>query len=131
MPIACSSGLPYSSNLYHIETLFSSIGNSIILTEGSHELFARIRNSRTGNLIRTCYLKYEIIVIRCKPFVPLSENVQAICSLGDLWGSECRFRCKNNMELYGRESVTCEDSGVWSGAQPECFIEKSKCSIDF
>lgn len=121
LAISCASKRQFSTKLYQIETLFNA-KSIIVLPEGYHSLMGRIRNVRTDRIVRTCLLKYEIIVRRCRqPYRVKNSHLHAICSHGTLWGSKCHFKCFNGGQVSHDDSVVCEDDSEWHGDEPECI----------
>lgn len=121
-PLSCKTNLPFSKNLYYIETLFGP-ELKFVLPEGKHKLIAKVRNSETGLIVRSCLLRYRVIVRRCKELPKLkSRALKMSCTAGTLWGSYCAFQCKNPAaQLSHNEPLYCDDNLNWIGHQPECI----------
>lgn len=118
---ACKTNLPFSRKLFQIETLFGP-EMSFILPQGRHRIQAKIRNVETGLIVHSCVLKYNVIVRRCVGFPNVkNKNMSISCTAGNLWGSKCAFRCKNDDEyLSHREPMVCNENLEWAGNEPEC-----------
>lgn len=126
-PLSCKTNLPFARNLYSIETLFGS-DLSFVLPEGQHSLTAKVRNVESGMIVRSCLLKYRVIVRRCPRFPRLKEkNIKMSCTAGTIWGSQCAFECKNDGEyLSHRDSIVCNEDLDWVGEIPHCISENGK-----
>lgn len=120
-PLSCRTNLPFTSNLYRIETLFGP-DLPFILPEGKHRIIGKIRNVETGLIVRSCQLRYTIHVRRCKGFPRINNNhLRMSCTAGILWGSKCAFKCKDeHLFLSHRESIMCNDDLQWQGHEPNC-----------
>lgn len=60
-------------------------------------------------------------VIMCGPLTaPDKGKVQ--CTNGDVFGSECSFKCKQGYILHGSSSRLCDVIGQWTGSQPVCEL---------
>lgn len=115
------TNLPFSEKLFKIETLFGP-EVPFILPKGRHSFHAKIRNVETGLVVRSCMLKYHVIVRHCKGYPNLkNKNLAMSCTAGMIWGSKCAFKCKNDDEhLTHRDPFFCSDDLVWVGQEPEC-----------
>lgn len=123
-PRACRTNLPFAENLFKIETLFGS-EMPFVLPKGRHSFHAKIRNVETGLVVRSCVLKYHVIVKHCKGYPNLvNKNVTMSCTAGMIWGSKCAFGCKNENEyLTHREPMICNEKLQWSGTEPDCTTD--------
>lgn len=123
-PLSCKTNLPFARNLYRIETLFGS-DFSFVLPEGKHTLTAKVRNVESGLIVRSCLLKYHVIVRRCEEFPRLkNRNLKVSCTAGTVWGSQCAFECKKEGEsLNHREPIVCNEDLEWFGDQPKCVSD--------
>lgn len=121
-PLSCRTNLPFTSNLYRIETLFGP-NLPFILPEGKHRIIGKIRNVESGLIVRSCQLRYTVIVRRCKGFPRIkSKHLKMSCTAGKLWGSKCAFKCKNDrLFLSHREPFVCNDDLQWQGHEPKCL----------
>lgn len=99
-----------------------------VLPQGKHTFIAKIRNVESGLIIRSCHLKYNVIVRRCHGFPRLkNKNVKMSCTAGTIWGSECAFQCKTEEEILSHyEPVVCNDDLEWIGQEPECVPDISE-----
>lgn len=121
-PLACKTNLPFTSKLFKIETLFGP-ELPFVLPEGKHKIIGKIRNIETGLIVRSCLLRYNVIVRRCShlPHVK-SEHLKMSCTAGTIWGSKCAFQCKDHgTHLSHREPLVCNDNLEWQGHVPECI----------
>lgn len=120
-PLACRTNLPFTANLYRIETLFGT-NSPFILPEGRHRIMGRIRNVESGLIVRTCQLRYTVAVRRCKGLPKLkSKQLRISCTAGALWGSKCAFKCRDErLFLSHRDPIVCNDDLQWQGHKPEC-----------
>lgn len=118
---SCKTNLPFARKLFQIETLFGP-EMSFILPQGRHRIQAKIRNVETGMIVHSCVLKYNVIVRRCDGFPNVkNKNLTVSCTAGNLWGSKCAFRCKNDDEyLSHRKPMVCNDKLEWAGNEPQC-----------
>lgn len=73
-PLSCHTNLPFSRNLYTIETLFGP-ELPFVLPHGKHILIGKIRNVETGLYVRSCRLKYNVIVRRCHRFPHIKKKI--------------------------------------------------------
>lgn len=131
-PLACKTNLPFSHDLYEIETLFGP-ELRFVLPEGRHKFIAKVRNLETGLIVRSCLLKYRVIVRRCKELPRLkSRNLKMSCTAGTIWGSKCAFQCKNPAtEVSHNEPMVCDETLNWVGHQPDCIrTEEAGISLD-
>lgn len=120
-PVSCATNLPFSSDLYRIETLFGA-RFMFVLPHGRHTLFAKIRNMRNGLVEATCPLRYDVVVKRCPRYRQRNPNVRMICSAGPIWGSSCTFACRNTRaQLSHQEPVICNENSEWIGQEPNCM----------
>lgn len=128
-PISCTTNLPFSRDLYQIETLFGS-QYQFVLPHGRHTLFGKIRNMETGLIEQTCPLKFNVVVRRCQRYIQKGTDMKMICSSGTIWGSSCSFECTNpNLELNHQDPVICGDSLDWIGLEPECIPSMSRHNL--
>lgn len=121
-PLSCKTNLPFTSNLYRIETLFGP-DLPFLLPEGKHRVIGKIRNIETGLIVRSCLLRYHVIVRRCKGY-PLvkSKQLKMSCTAGTVLGSKCAFKCKNEQkDLSHRRPMVCNESLQWEGHEPKCL----------
>ncbi|XP_055308823.1 uncharacterized protein LOC129572752 [Sitodiplosis mosellana] len=123
-PRSCKTHLPFSEHLFKIETLFGP-DIPFVLPKGRHSLHAKIRNVETGLVIRSCVLKYDVIVPHCNGYPNLkNKNLTMSCTAATVWGSKCAFGCKNEGEfLTHREPMVCSESLEWIGEEPNCTQE--------
>ncbi|XP_055308825.1 uncharacterized protein LOC129572753 isoform X2 [Sitodiplosis mosellana] len=123
-PLSCKTNLPFARNLYSIETLFGS-DLSFVLPKGRHSLTAKVRNVESGLIVRSCHLKYHVIVRRCKGFPSLKKkNIKMSCTAGTIWGSQCAFECRKEGEsLSHRDSIVCNEDLEWIGEVPHCVSD--------
>lgn len=123
-PLSCKTNLPFAHHLYQIETLFGP-ELSFGLPHGQHSFIGKIRNVETGLVVRSCRLKYNVIVRRCERFPQLKrQNVRMLCTAQNIWGSECAFECKNETDtLSHHEPIVCDDNLKWIGEEPECIAD--------
>lgn len=122
-PLSCRTNLPFTSNLYRIETLFGPDALPFILPEGRHRIIGKIRNVETGLIVRSCQLRYTVIVRRCKGFPKIkNKQLKMSCTAGVLWGSKCAFKCRDDrFFLSHREPIVCNDDLEWHGHEPKCM----------
>lgn len=122
-PLSCKTNLPFTSNLYRIETLFGPDSLSFILPEGRHRIIGRIRNVESGLIVRSCHLRYNIAVRRCRGFPKIKNNqLKMSCTAGMLWGSKCAFNCRDErLFLSHRKPIVCNDDLHWHGHEPKCM----------
>lgn len=123
-PLSCKTNLPFASNLYRLETLFGS-DFPFILPEGGHSLMAKVRNVESGLIVRSCRLRYHVIVRRCQSYPVLkNKNMKISCTAGTIWGSQCAFECKNDNENPShREAIVCNEDLEWIGDEPDCVAD--------
>lgn len=129
-PLVSCSGHRIPQNRYIIETFFSPPSNQISLSEGMHTFVGRIKNSATEEVEKVCNLKYKVMVKRCKKFLNADENLRIFCDAANVWGSKCKFSCRNNTKLSHNQPLYCDDSLQWSGQVPFCKTaapSKSAC----
>lgn len=125
-PVSCTTNLPFSRDLYQIETLFGS-QFLFVLPHGKHTLFAKIRNVETGMVEHTCPLKFNVIVRRCQRYRLKNPNLKMFCSTGTIWGSSCAFECHDpDQQLSHHEPIVCSESLEWIGQEPTCQREICK-----
>lgn len=130
-PISCTTNLPFSRDLYQIETLFGS-QYRFVLPHGRHTLFGKIRNMESGLVEQTCPLKFNVVVRRCQRYIQKSPDMKMSCSSGTIWGSSCSFDCMNpNLELNHHEPMMCGDTLDWIGEEPECIQSMSNLTQFF
>lgn len=120
-PLSCRTNLPFTSNLYRIETLFA-IDVPFLLPEGRHRIIGKIRNVESGLIVRSCPLRYTVVVRRCKAFPRIkSKQLRMSCTAGLLWGSKCAFKCRDaRLFLSHRNPFICNDDLQWQGHEPQC-----------
>lgn len=119
-PVSCATNLPFSRDLYQIETLFGS-KFFFVLPHGRHLLFAKIRNMGTGMIEHTCPLRYNVVVKRCPKYAQKNPDLQMFCSTGAIWGSSCTFGCRPpNSQLSHQEPIICNENSEWIGQEPSC-----------
>lgn len=119
--LSCRTNLPYSTDLFRIETLFGPELN-FVLPEGHHKFIGKIRNVENGRLVRSCLLKYRVNVRRC-PTLPRysGRTLKMSCSAGTIWGSKCAFECRETgTELSHNEPMICNADLQWEGSVPDC-----------
>jgi hypothetical protein len=63
--------------------------------------------------------------LKCKPKVcdvlpAATGSLVTQCTNSNILGSECRFVCANGNELFGAQSVSCLEGGMWSERLPIC-----------
>lgn len=99
-----------------------------MLPQGRHGFIAKIRNVESGLIIRSCHLKYNVIVRHCHGLPQLkNKNVKLSCTAGKIWGSKCAFECKNVEEnLSHYEPIVCNDDLEWEGQEPECVSDNGE-----
>lgn len=122
-PISCTTHLPFSRDLYQIETLF---GNQFmfVLPHGKHSIFGKIRNMETGLIEHTCSLKYNVLVKHCAHYHLKNPHLKMKCSTGTIWGSSCSFECHNpNAQVSHQEPIVCSETSEWIGQEPTCLTE--------
>lgn len=131
-PRSCKTHLPFSEHLFKIETLFGP-DIPFVLPKGRHSLHAKIRNVETGLIIRSCVLKYNVIVPHCNGYPNLkNKNLTMSCTAATIWGSKCAFGCKNEGEyITHREPMVCSENLEWVGEEPDCTQEISKLTHHF
>lgn len=116
--VSCS-GYRIPSFQYTIETFFSPI-TKINLSEGSHTFIGRIKNVKTNEVERVCNLRFKVKVKRCPKFTATDENLKIFCDAGNVWGSKCKFSCKNHGILSHNRPIYCNDDLQWSDNPPFC-----------
>lgn len=122
-PLSCKNDqLPFAESLFRIETLFDA-ALPFVLPRGNHSLVARILNVETGQFVRSCRLKYRVVVRRCKGFPKIDhDKLKMSCTAHTLWGSACAFECRNDDEyLSHQEPMICNDNLQWIGGAPDCI----------
>lgn len=122
-PLACKTSLPFDLKLFQIETLFGP-DLPFVLPEGKHTIIGKIRNIETGLIVRSCLLKYNVIVRRCNrlPHVK-NKHLKMACTAGTILGSKCAFQCRNNhgTHLSHNNPIVCNENLQWDGHEPECI----------
>ena len=53
---------------------------------------------------------------------PIFFTTLSICTNGDVFGSECSFKCKQGYILHGSTTRLCGVIGQWTGSQPVCEL---------
>lgn len=130
--LACRTSLPYSTDLFRIETLFGPELN-FVLPEGHHKFIGKIRNVENGRIVRSCLLKYHVHVRRC-PNLPRynGRKLKMSCSAGTIWGSKCAFECRTDgTHLSHNEPMICNADLQWDGSVPECRQDIGKLQLAF
>lgn len=108
-----------SPTQYTLDTLFSQ-NFRFGLPQGMHSFIGRIRNTKTNEIEKVCTLRYKVIVQKCTKFHSPDKNLRVFCDMGNVWGSKCRFGCKNNGKLSHNRPIYCNDELKWSGEVPIC-----------
>lgn len=126
-PLACKTSLPFADNLYKVETLFGP-DLPFVLPQGNHQMIGKIRNVETGLVVRSCLLKYNVIVSRCRGLPHIkNKNLRMSCTAGAIWGSKCAFECRNKAKhLSHREPLVCSEGLQWVGEEPECISDNGE-----
>lgn len=92
-----------------------------ILPEGSHSLYAKIINKKTGLEEKSCQLKYKVIIRQCQPYRLRNRQLKVKCDLGTIWGSKCTFSCRNPAAVLSHMNpAVCDDNLEWFGEEPTC-----------
>lgn len=112
-----------SPDQYTLDTLFSS-SFRFGLPQGTHSFIGRIRNTQTNAIEKVCTLRYKVLVQKCTKFSTSDSNLRVFCDMGNVWGSKCRFGCKNNGKLSHNRPIYCNDELKWSGEVPICKFAK-------
>lgn len=112
-----------SPDQYTLDTLFSS-SFRFGLPQGTHSFIGRIRNTQTNAIEKVCTLRYKVLVQKCTKFSTSDSNLRVFCDMGNVWGSKCRFGCKNNGKLSHNRPIYCNDELKWSGEVPICKYAK-------
>ncbi|CAG2054569.1 unnamed protein product [Timema podura] len=75
------------------------------------------------NTFRSClqYYQYTVLVRKCPPLM-LPKYVDAHCSRGNVWGSECELLCHQGYQLHGHNVTVCGDQLMWSNSLPQCSV---------
>nr|CAD7458116.1 unnamed protein product [Timema tahoe] len=107
-----------------------------IITEGSHVVAGRAlynhkqlqqcqyRYTVLGmNTFSSClqYYRYTVLVRKCPPLM-LPKYVDAHCSRGNVWGSECELLCQQGYQLHGHNVTVCGDQLMWTNPLPQCSV---------
>lgn len=121
LPRSCRTNISFSEQLFKIETLFGP-DIPFVLPKGRHMLHAKIKDVETGLFVRSCLLKYHVIVRSCKGYPNVkNKNLTMSCTAANIWGSTCAFKCNNKDEhLTHRESIVCSENLEWIGTEPNC-----------
>lgn len=117
------SGHTLSPTQYTLETLFSP-NFKFGLPQGMHSFIGRIRNVKTNDIEKVCSLKYKVVVQKCQKFHSPDINMRVFCDMVNIWGSKCRFGCRNNGKLSHNRPIYCNDDLKWSGDIPSCKYAK-------
>lgn len=123
-PLSCKTNLPFSHNLFRIETLFGPDFGPFVLPRGRHSIVGKIRNVETGLVERSCLLKYNVIVPRCEGLPKVTNiKLKMVCTAHNVWGSKCAFSCKNHDEYVSHhEPLVCNEDLEWVGHEPHCVL---------
>nr|CAD7585595.1 unnamed protein product [Timema genevievae] len=75
------------------------------------------------NTFSSClqYYRYIVLVRKCPPLM-LPKYVDAHCSRGNVWGSECELLCHQGYQLHGHNVTVCGDQLLWSNSLPQCSV---------
>nr|CAD7403206.1 unnamed protein product [Timema poppensis] len=90
-----------------------------IITEGSHVVAGRALYNHKQ--LQQCQYRYTVLVRKCPPLM-LPKYVDAHCSRGNVWGSECELVCHQGYQLRGHNVTACGDQLMWTNPLPQCSV---------
>nr|CAD7432927.1 unnamed protein product [Timema monikensis] len=90
-----------------------------IISEGSHVVAGRALYNHKQ--LQQCQYRYTVLVRKCPPLM-LPKYVDAHCSRGNVWGSECELVCQQGYQLRGHNLTACGDQLMWTNPLPQCSV---------
>ena len=63
---------------------------------------------------------YAFLFLDC-PVLPSSITNGFVNGNGSVEGSEVKFSCRQGYSLVGRDTLSCNHMGAWSGSVPKCL----------
>ncbi|XP_053562555.1 C4b-binding protein isoform X2 [Bombina bombina] len=103
---------PLKNQYYFSEKVTYKCKDNLKL-DGASTLFCT-ENGKWSSSPPTCR------VVTCEPPRSISEGIYSPLKARYHYRDEVTYKCKDNLNLVGRSTLVCEETGMWSSGPPKC-----------